>query len=117
MRGALTRRVLDMLSKMAKANGDDYKTVWAEFGQVLKEGVIEDHANKDKLSKLLRFSTTQERCRTQDQSLADYVGSKRRGAGQDLLHPGRQSRYGVGKPASGAFRQAGSGGAVVDRQD
>ena len=74
MRGALTRRVLDMLSKMANADGDDYKTVWAEFGQVLKEGAIEDHANKEKLAKLLRFSTTKSDDDTQDQSLDDYLG-------------------------------------------
>ncbi len=84
MRGALTRRVLDMLSKMASAEGDDYKTVWAEFGQVLKEGAIEDHANKDKLAKLLRFSTTRSDDETQDQSLDDYIG--RAAEGQDKIY-------------------------------
>ena len=73
MRSALTRRVLDMLSKMASQEGDDYKKVWLEFGQVLKEGAIEDHANKDKLAKLLRFSTTRSEDEAQDQSLDDYI--------------------------------------------
>jgi len=58
MRGALTRRVLDMLSKMATESPDDYAVVWREFGQTLKEGIVEDHANKDKLARLLRFATT-----------------------------------------------------------
>jgi molecular chaperone HtpG len=58
---------------MASQEGDDYKKVWLEFGQVLKEGAIEDHANKDKLAKLLRFSTTRSEDEVQDQSLDDYI--------------------------------------------
>lgn len=74
MRGALTRRVLDMLSKIASNDSENYQAVWREFGQVLKEGVIEDHANREKLAKLLRFSTTRSDSETQDQSLEDYLG-------------------------------------------
>jgi molecular chaperone HtpG len=74
MRSALTRRVLDMLAKLAGNGSEDYAKFWAEFGQVLKEGVIEDHANKDKLAKLLRFSTSKSDSDTQDQSLDDYIG-------------------------------------------
>ena len=84
MRSALTRRVLDMLEKMASGNTEDYKTVWREFGQVLKEGVIEDHANKEKLAKLLRFATTHDGSAEQDQSLDDYVG--RAGPEQDKIY-------------------------------
>ena len=72
MRGALTRRVLDMLKKIA-SDKDDYQKFWGEFGQVLKEGFVEDHANKDKLAKLLRFATTHGGIVAQDQSLDDYV--------------------------------------------
>lgn len=84
MRSALTRRVLDMLEKMASGNKDDYKTFWREFGQVLKEGVVEDHANKEKLAKLLRFASTQNGDDTQDQSLQDYV--ERAGPDQDKIY-------------------------------
>ena len=77
MRGALTKRVLDMLTKLAK--GDDYATFWNEFGQVLKEGAIEDFANKDKLAALLRFATTHTGTDTQDQSLDDYVSRLQEG--------------------------------------
>jgi len=73
MRGALTRRVLDMLKKIA-GEKDDYQKFWGEFGQVLKEGFVEDHANKDKLAKLLRFATTHGGNDSQDQSLDDYLG-------------------------------------------
>ena len=73
IRGALTRRVLDMLKKIASEK-DDYQKFWGQFGQVLKEGLVEDHANKDKLAKLLRFATTHAGNDTQDQSLDDYLG-------------------------------------------
>jgi molecular chaperone HtpG len=73
MRSALTKRVLEMLAKLARAKGDDYATFWKEFGQVLKEGPAEDVANKEKIAKLLRFSTTHTDAEPQDQSLEDYV--------------------------------------------
>lgn len=72
MRSALTRRVLDMLKKIA-ADEDEYRQFWGEFGQVLKEGLVEDHANKDKLAKLLRFATTHNGNETQNQSLDNYL--------------------------------------------
>ena len=84
MRGALTRRVLDMLSKIANKSADDYKKFWVEFGQVLKEGVVEDHTNKDKLAKLLRFATTNTGGAEQEQSLDDYI--ERCGEGQDKIY-------------------------------
>jgi molecular chaperone HtpG len=74
MRSALTKRVLDMLAKLAKKEGDDYAAFWKEFGQVLKEGPAEDFANKEKIAKLLRFATTHTDQVEQDQSLEDYVG-------------------------------------------
>ena len=82
MRGALTKRVLDMLSKLAA--GDDYGKFWDEFGQVLKEGIVEDAANKDKLASLLRFASTHTGTEAQDQSLSDYV--ERVQAGQDKIY-------------------------------
>jgi molecular chaperone HtpG len=73
MRSALTKRVLDMLNKLSKAESDDYAAFWKEFGQVLKEGPAEDFTNKEKIAKLLRFSTTHTDLEAQDQSLEDYV--------------------------------------------
>ncbi len=84
MRSALTRRVLDMLQKMASGDADKYQTVWREFGQVLKEGVIEDHANKEKLARLLRFATTNSGKEEQDQALEDYVSRCK--PGQDKIY-------------------------------
>ncbi len=74
MRNALTKRVLDTLGKMAKEKkGDKYATFWKQFGSVLKEGPAEDEANKEKIAKLLRFSTTHTDSDVQDQSLEDYA--------------------------------------------
>ena len=83
MRGALTRRVLDMLKKVA-GDKEGYQKFWGEFGQVLKEGLVEDHTNKDKLAKLLRFATTHNGNDTQDQSLDDYL--QRTKDGQEKIY-------------------------------
>jgi molecular chaperone HtpG len=79
MRSALTKRVLDMLDKLAKGEPEKYDTFWKEFGQVLKEGAAEDFANKEKVAKLLRFSTTHTNSDKQDQSLDDYVSRMKDG--------------------------------------
>ncbi|MEQ8802613.1 molecular chaperone HtpG [Haliea sp.] len=84
MRGAVSKRVLDMLSKLAKKGGEAYATFWKEFGQVLKEGPAEDFANKEKIAKLLRFATTHTDSAEQDQSLEDYVS--RMQEGQDKIY-------------------------------
>lgn len=79
MRSALTKRVLDMLSKMAKSEPENYATFWKEFGQVMKEGPAEDFANREKIAKLLRFATTHTGKADQDQSLDDYVARMKEG--------------------------------------
>jgi molecular chaperone HtpG len=79
MRSALTKRVLDMLDKLAKKEPEQYQTFWSEFGQVIKEGVAEDFANKDKIAKLLRFATTSSDNKEQSQSLTDYMGRMKEG--------------------------------------
>ena len=84
MRGALTRRVLDMLAKMTADEGDDYSNFWRQFGSVMKEGLIEDPGNKEKLSRLLRFATTSGEGAGQVQSLDDYVA--RMQEGQDRIY-------------------------------
>ncbi|QCU89713.1 molecular chaperone HtpG [Thiomicrorhabdus sediminis] len=75
IRSASVKRVLDHLAKMAKADDqEDFNTFWDNFGQVLKEGVVEDFANKDKIAKLLRFTSThEESTKEQRQSLDSYV--------------------------------------------
>ncbi len=84
MRSALTKRVLDMLARIAKETPDKYATFWKEFGTVLKEGPIEDHANRDKIAGLLRFATTHTAGDEHQESLQDYVG--RMQTGQEKIY-------------------------------
>ncbi|WP_439509355.1 molecular chaperone HtpG [Marinimicrobium koreense] len=84
MRTALTKRVLDMLTKMAKNEPEQYAKFWTEFGQVLKEGPAEDFANREKIAKLLRFASTHTDKPEQDQSLDDYIS--RMQEGQDKIY-------------------------------
>ena len=79
MRGGITRRVLDMLAKLAKDEPEKYAEFWKEFGQVLKEGVAEDAANRERIAKLLRFASTASDLEAQSRSLEDYVGRMRPG--------------------------------------
>jgi len=79
MRSALTKRALDMLEKLAKSEPEKYQAFWKDFGQVLKEGPAEDFGNKEKVAKLLRFSTTHTNGEEQDQSLDDYVSRMKDG--------------------------------------
>ncbi len=73
MRSALTKRALDMLGKLRKQDKDKYDEFWNEFGQVLKEGPAEDFANREKVAKLLQFSTTSAESDAQTQGLDEYI--------------------------------------------
>ncbi|MCB1625516.1 MAG: molecular chaperone HtpG [Pseudomonadales bacterium] len=84
MRSALTRRALDMLSKLAKDEPDRYKSFWTEFGAVLKEGLAEDPGNRDKLLPLMRFASTANEHDDEDVQLADYVARMK--PGQERLY-------------------------------
>src|SRR5690606_16177494 len=79
MKSALTRRALDMIAKLAKEEPEKYAKFWKEFGQVLKEGVAEDFANRDKLLPLLRFASTHEAGDEDKVSLPEYVARMRPG--------------------------------------
>ena len=84
MKSALTKRVLDMLEKLAKNEPDQYKSFWKNFGQVMKEGPAEDFANKEKIAGLLRFASTQGDDGEQVVGLADYLGRAKEG--QDKIY-------------------------------
>ena len=71
---ASVKRILSELEKMSKNKPEDYAAFWSEFGMVIKEGVVEDFSNKDKITNLLRFSTTATDSSDQTVSLKDYIG-------------------------------------------
>ncbi len=76
---ASVKRILSELDKMSKNKPEDYATFWKEFGMVIKEGVVEDFANKDKISNLLRFTSTSADSSDQTISLQDYIGRMKEG--------------------------------------
>ena len=84
MKSALTKRVLDMLEKLAKNDPEQYKSFWKNFGQVMKEGPAEDFANKEKIAGLLRFASTQGEEGEQVVSLAEYLARAKEG--QDKIY-------------------------------
>src|SRR3990167_7852018 len=84
MKSALTKRVLDMLEKLAKNEPEQYKSFWKNFGQVLKEGPAEDFANKEKIAGLLRFASTRTEDGEQSVGLGDYIA--RMAEGQDKVY-------------------------------
>lgn len=79
LKSALTRRVLDLLEKMAREDADKYAGFWREFGSVLKEGLAEDPANTARIAKLLRFASTLAGEREVLVSLDDYLGRMKPG--------------------------------------
>ncbi|WP_223436677.1 MULTISPECIES: molecular chaperone HtpG [unclassified Pseudomonas] len=84
MKSALTKRVLDMLEKLAKNEPEQYKGFWKNFGQVMKEGPAEDFANKEKIAGLLRFASTQGEEGEQVVGLAEYLARAKEG--QDKIY-------------------------------
>lgn len=83
IRGGCVKKVLGMLEALAdsedSAEKEKYAKFWKEFGRVLKEGVGEDLANKDRIAKLLRFASTHADTPEESVSLADYVGRMKEG--------------------------------------
>ncbi|MDY0065018.1 MAG: molecular chaperone HtpG [Steroidobacteraceae bacterium] len=79
IRTGLTRRVLDLLARLAKDDPEKYASFWKEFGAVLKEGPAEDHANRDRIARLLRFASTHSEGSQQSVSLEEYVGRMKEG--------------------------------------
>jgi molecular chaperone HtpG len=84
MKGGLTRRVLELLAKLAGEDAAKYATFWKEFGAVLKEGLAEDYANREKILPLLRFASTHEAEDAPTVALKDYVARMK--TGQDKIY-------------------------------
>jgi len=84
LKSALTKRSLDMIEKFGKKDPEAYKEFWKEVGQVLKEGPAEDHANRERILKLMRFASTQTGNSEETVSLEDYIS--RMQEGQDKIY-------------------------------
>lgn len=84
IRAGCTKKVLGLLEDLAENRKDDYAKFWKEFGRVLKEGVGEDPANREKIAGLLRFASTHADTEEESASLADYLGRMKEG--QDKIY-------------------------------
>jgi len=84
IRGASVKKVLGRLESMAKDEPENYASFWNTFGKVMKEGPIEDYANRDAIAKLLRFASTLDDSAEQTVSLEDYIGRMKEG--QDRIY-------------------------------
>ena len=107
LRGALTKRVLQMLDKLAKDDAEAYQKFWQQFGMVLKEGPAEDGGNKEAIAKLLRFASTHNDSSAQTVSLEEYVS--RMTESQDKIYYITADSYAAAKssPHLELFRKKG----------
>lgn len=107
LRGALTKRVLQMLDKLAKDDAEGYQKFWQQFGLVLKEGPAEDNGNQEAIAKLLRFASTHGDSSAQTVSLEEYVG--RMAEGQEKIYYITADSYAAAKssPHLELFRKKG----------
>jgi len=79
IKSGAVKKVLGMLENLAKNEAEKYEKFWTDFGAVMKEGIIEDHSNKERVAKLLRFSSTHTDVVKQDVTLEDYVSRMKEG--------------------------------------
>ncbi len=107
LRNACTKRVLQMLDKLAKDDKEQYQQFWSEFGLVLKEGTGEDFSNRESIAKLLRFTTTNSDSEVQSVSLDDYIS--RMQESQEKIYFITADSYGAAKnsPHLELFRKKG----------
>lgn len=84
IREGCTKKVLSMLEDLAENQPDKYAAFWKEFGQVMKEGIGEDMANRDRIAKLCRFASTVNDAEDETVSLTEYLGRMKEG--QDKIY-------------------------------
>lgn len=107
IRGACVKRVLDLVEKLSRDEPEKFAAFIKAFGNTLKEGIVEDHANRERIAKLLRFASTKGEGEAQTVSLDDYVG--RMAEGQDAIWYVTADGYraAAGSPQLEAFRARG----------
>ncbi|MFY3769066.1 Chaperone protein HtpG [Providencia manganoxydans] len=107
LRSALTKRVLQMMEKLAKNDAEKYQTFWQQFGLVMKEGPAEDSSNGEAIAKLLRFASTYNESSEQGVSLEQYIS--RMVDGQDKIYYITADSYAAAKssPHLELFRKKG----------
>ncbi|HET7222277.1 MAG TPA: molecular chaperone HtpG, partial [Rhodanobacteraceae bacterium] len=107
IKASCVKRVLDLIEKLAKDEPEKFKTFRKAFGNTLKEGIVEDPSNRERIAKLLRFASTKGEGAEQDVSLDDYIA--RMQPGQDVIWYVTADSYkaAAGSPQLEAFRARG----------
>ena len=107
IKAACVKRVLDLIEKLAKDDPEKFDTFYKAFGNTLKEGIAEDHANRERIAKLLRFASTKGEGSAQNVSLDDYIG--RMAVGQEEIWYITADSYAAasGSPQLEAFKAKG----------
>ncbi len=95
MRAGSAKKILSLLKNLATKDKDKYEIFWQEFGQVMKEGIVEDMPNRDAISALLRFSSTHSDSEDQNVSLSDYVSRMK--DKQDIIYYVTAENYSAAK--------------------
>ena len=108
IKAACVKRVLDLIEKLAKDDPEKFDTFYKAFGNTLKEGIAEDHANRERIAKLLRFASTKGEGSAQNVSLDDYIG--RMAVGQEEIWYITADSYAAasGSPQLEAFKAKGA---------
>jgi molecular chaperone HtpG len=107
MKSNATKKVLSMLSDLASKEPEKYQTFWDTFGRVLKEGLAEDHANRETIAKLLRFASTASESEKQTVSLDDYIGRMKEGQEKIYYIIAESHAAAKGSPLLEIFRKKG----------
>jgi molecular chaperone HtpG len=107
IRAGSVKRVLSMLEDLAENQKEKYTTFWKEFGKVFKEGLGEDHANRERVAKLARFASTHQDSEEQEVSLADYIGRMKEGQDKIFYVTGDTYQAAKNSPHLEIFRKKG----------
>lgn len=107
MRAGSVKKILGLLEDLNKKEAEKYQTFWTHFGQVFKEGIIEDHTNQAKIAKLSRFATTHDNQEEQTVSLDQYI--ERMKAGQEHIYyiTGENFQSALNSPHLEVFKKRG----------
>ena len=106
IRAAVVRRSLDLITGLA-GDEEKYKGFWKPFGMVLKEGIVEDPSNRERIAPLLRFASTDDESREQNVCLADYISRMREGQDAIYFITAENHRAAAGSPQLEVFRKHG----------
>ena len=107
IKGACVKRVLDLVEKLSRDEPEKFAAFLKAFGNTLKEGIVEDPGNRERIAKLLRFASTTSEGEARSVSLDDYIGRMQEGQDAIWYITADGHRAAAGSPQLEAFRARG----------